>query len=145
MSATRVRGRGVEHRLTPGQHLREEIARIGLNQAAVCKATGVSRQTINNIINDRQAISRAMAGKLARVTGQSSDYWLRASFSSAPNVEEDSISNASTPPAGDRILVNYQITYAATPSALVPESGSSFRKIISAVPVWSKDSQKEES
>jgi deoxycytidine triphosphate deaminase/addiction module HigA family antidote len=66
--------------LTPGEHLRAEIERLGLDQVAVSRATGVSRQSINNIVNDRQPISRAMAGKLARLTGHSADYWLRATF-----------------------------------------------------------------
>jgi addiction module HigA family antidote len=67
-------------RATPGAHLRAELKRLGLDQVAVSKATGVSRQSVNNIINGRQPISRAMAGKLARLTGHSSDYWLSESF-----------------------------------------------------------------
>ena len=67
-------------RLTPGAHLRAEIERLGLDQVAVSKATGVSRQSVNNIVNGRQAISRAMAGKLGRLTGRSSDYWLSTFF-----------------------------------------------------------------
>jgi addiction module HigA family antidote len=66
--------------LTPGAHLRAEIERLGLDQVAVSKATGVSRQSVNNIINGRQPISRAMAGKLGRLTGRSSDYWLSEFF-----------------------------------------------------------------
>lgn len=48
--------------LTPGEHLRAEINRLGLDQVTLSKATGVSRQSINNVINNRQPISRAMAG-----------------------------------------------------------------------------------
>jgi deoxycytidine triphosphate deaminase/addiction module HigA family antidote len=66
--------------LSPGAHLRAEIERLGLDQVAIAEATGVSRQTINNIVNRRQAISRAMAAKLGRLTGRSSDYWLRSHF-----------------------------------------------------------------
>ena len=112
MSAKRGRDRSVDDTLTPGQHLRAEIERLGFDQVAMCKATGVSRQTINNIVNDRQTISRAMAGKLARVTGRNSDYWLRTSFSSAPRDEPDGTSGTSMRWAGDRILVDYQITQA---------------------------------
>ncbi len=74
-------------RLTPGAHLRAEIERLGLDQVAVSKATGVSRQSVNNIVNDRQAISRAMAGKLGRLTGRSSDYWLGAFFAGAGDAQ----------------------------------------------------------
>src|SRR5262245_47474451 len=71
--------------LSPGAHLRAEIERLGLDQVEVAEATGVSRQTINNIVNDRQPISRSMAGKLGRLTKRPSDYWLRANF---PDVDE---------------------------------------------------------
>lgn len=71
---------GETGRATPGTHLRAELRRLGLDQVAVSKATGVSRQSVNNIINGRQPISRAMAGKLGRLTGHSSDYWLSEWF-----------------------------------------------------------------
>ncbi len=90
--------------LKPGDHLRAEFARLGLDQGAVSKATGVSRQSINNIVNGRQPISRAMAAKLGRLTGRTSDYWLQASFSGADR----------TTTAGPRggVLVNHQIARA---------------------------------
>ena len=112
MSATRRRERAALSELTPGQHLRAEIERLGLDQVAVRKVTGVSRQTINNIVNDRQPISRAMAGKLGRLTGRSSDYWLRASFSIAPRAEHSAKSGADLRPFGGGVLVNHQITHA---------------------------------
>lgn len=66
--------------MKPGQHLRAELLRLGFDQVAASIAIRVSRQSINNIINGRQAISRAMAGKLGRLTGRTSDYWLAQSF-----------------------------------------------------------------
>jgi addiction module HigA family antidote len=89
-------------RLTPGAHLRAEIERLGLDQVAVSKATGVSRQSVNNIVNGRQTISRGMAGKLGRLTGRSSDYWLSAFFASdgARSAREPSMAG---------VLVNHQI------------------------------------
>ncbi len=65
---------------TPGEHLRSEMQRLGFDQGTLAHALGVSRQSVNNIVTDRLPISRAMAGKLARVTGRSSDYWLQAAF-----------------------------------------------------------------
>ena len=41
-------------RKNPGAHLRAELRKLGLDQVAVSKATGVSRQSVNNIINGRQ-------------------------------------------------------------------------------------------
>jgi dCTP deaminase len=91
--------------LTPGEHLRAEIERLGLDQVAVSQATGVSRQSINNIVNGRQPISRAMADKLGRLTGHSADYWLRARF---PHPAK----HPAEPPHGPGILVNHQIVRA---------------------------------
>jgi len=91
-------------RLTPGEHLRAEIERLGLDQVAVSKATGVSRQSVNNIVNGRQPISRAMAGKLGRLTARSSDYWLGEFFSASSKASRlrDARSAAG-------MLVNHQI------------------------------------
>ena len=87
-------------RASPGAHLRAELKRLGLDQVTVSKATGVSRQSVNNIINGRQPISRAMAGKLGRLTGHSSDYWLSESFGQRRVLER---ARAAAP------LVNHQI------------------------------------
>lgn len=92
-------------RVEPGAHLRAVLLRLGLDQVAVSKATGVSRQSVNNIINGRQPISRAMAGKLGRLTGHSSDYWLSESF--AGPGKAGSAGRASPRVAG--VLVNHQI------------------------------------
>lgn len=98
-------------RLTPGAHLRAEIERLGLDQVAVSKATGVSRQSVNNIVNGRQAISRAMAGKLGRLTGRSSDYWLGAFFAGSGDTQ------AREAFAGG-VLVNHQIIRAVKDSVI---------------------------
>jgi|SRR6185437_6219029 addiction module HigA family antidote len=91
--------------LKPGDHLRAEFARLGLDQGAVSKATGVSRQSINNIVNGRQPISRAMAAKLGRITGHSSDYWLQGSFGGS------AVPTTAAQPRGS-VLVNHQIARA---------------------------------
>jgi addiction module HigA family antidote len=93
-------------RVTPGEHLRAEIQRLGLDQVAVSKATGVSRQSVNNIITGRQVISRAMAGKLGRLTGRSSDYWLSDFFSGTNKPKR------AGEPRIAGVLVNHQIVRA---------------------------------
>lgn len=95
-------------RLTPGAHLRAEIERLGFDQVAVSKATGVSRQSVNNIINGRQPISRAMAGKLGRLTGRSSDYWLSEFFSVTGKARPAKDMRI----AGAGVLVDHQIVRA---------------------------------
>lgn len=89
--------------MTPGAHLRAVLAKLGLDQVAVSEAAGVSRQTVNNIINGRQTISRAMAGKLGRLTGHSSDYWLSEWFSAK---------GATAPLTVAGLLVDHQIARA---------------------------------
>ena len=110
MSATRRPERAAKDELTPGQHLRAELARLGLDQVAVSRATGVSRQSINNIVNDRQPISRAMAGKLGRLTGRSSDYWLHAAYSPAATTAHAAKHGArgAGPSLHGGVLVNHQ-------------------------------------
>ena len=104
---------GVNGGLTPGEHLRAEIERLNLDQVAVSNATGVSRQSINNIVNNRQPISRAMAAKLGRLTGHSSDYWLRAAFPPPHRTGSNAGIAESVPgdgrPFGVGVLVNHQI------------------------------------
>lgn len=96
--------------MTPGTHLRAEILRLGLDQGAVANEMDVSRQTINNIVNDRQPISRSMAAKLGRLTGRSSDYWLRANFPDARSADEGSSTiTADARPTGPTLLVNHEI------------------------------------
>jgi deoxycytidine triphosphate deaminase/addiction module HigA family antidote len=116
----------VERDLTPAEHLRAEIERLGLDQGEVSNATGVSRQSINNIVNGRQPISRAMAARLGRLTGRSSDYWLRASFprllASPPNFTiGNSSEEAVVRPLGAEILVNHQIAKAVKDGTIVIE------------------------
>jgi len=67
-------------KVSPGDHLRAELLRLGIDQVTLSTRVGVSRQTVNNIINGRQEISRAIAKKLGAVTGRPDDYWLRSSF-----------------------------------------------------------------
>jgi deoxycytidine triphosphate deaminase/addiction module HigA family antidote len=109
VAETNIEGSGA---LSPGEHLRAEIERLGLDQIEVSQATSVSRQSINNIINGRQPISRAMALKLGELTGQSADYWLRSEFSPQSSRWSTStiVSKERSPGVG--ILVNDQIVRA---------------------------------
>lgn len=95
--------------LTPGENLRAEIERLGLDQIAVAEATGVSRQSINNIVNNRQPISRAMAARLGVLTGHDKDYWLQSSFaaSNAARAGARRVAAAESRPFGVR--VNHEI------------------------------------
>jgi antitoxin HigA-1 len=63
----------------PGEMLREDfMPDYRLTAASLAEALGVSRQTINEILRERRAISPAMALMLSRLFGNSAEFWLNA-------------------------------------------------------------------
>ena len=46
--------------------------------ADLAKAIKVSRQTVNELINEQRALSAAMAPRLSRYFGNSQEFWLNA-------------------------------------------------------------------
>jgi len=66
----------------PSEMLREGfIPDYDLSTTSMAKALGVSRQTINEILRERRAISSAMALRLSRLFGNSPEFWLNAQHS----------------------------------------------------------------
>ena len=62
---------------TVGEILTEEFMQpLGLTQAALAEAMGVQRKHVNELCNDRRAVTAATALILARVFGNSADFWL---------------------------------------------------------------------
>jgi len=62
---------------TVGEILTEEFLRpMGLTQAALAEAMGVPRKHANELCNDRRAVTAPTALILARVFGNSPDFWL---------------------------------------------------------------------
>jgi antitoxin HigA-1 len=60
-----------------GEILSEEFMQpIGLTQGALAKAMGVARKHVNELCNDRRAVTAPTALILARVFGNSADFWL---------------------------------------------------------------------
>src|SRR3954447_26323154 len=60
-----------------GEILAEEFLRpLGLTQADLARAMGVPRKHVNELCNDRRAITADTALILARVFGNSADFWL---------------------------------------------------------------------
>ncbi len=63
----------------PGEMLREDfIPDYELTVAGLAEALGVSRQTINELLRGRRAVSREMALRLSRLFGNSAEFWLNA-------------------------------------------------------------------
>jgi addiction module HigA family antidote len=49
-----------------------------LTISALAEAVGVSRQSINELLRERRAVSPEMALRLARLFGNSPEFWLNA-------------------------------------------------------------------
>jgi addiction module HigA family antidote len=49
-----------------------------LSVAALADAVGVSRQSVNELLRERRAVSPEMALRLARLFGNSAEFWLNA-------------------------------------------------------------------
>lgn len=60
-----------------GEILTEEFMQpMGLTQASLAEAMGVQRKHVNELCNDRRTVTAATALILARVFGNSADFWL---------------------------------------------------------------------
>ena len=60
-----------------GEILIEEFMEpMGLTQGALAKAMGVQRKHVNELCNNRRAVTAPTALILARVLGNSADFWL---------------------------------------------------------------------
>jgi len=63
----------------PGEMLREDfLPDYGLNKSKLAKALYVSRQTVNELLMERRAVSPLMALRLSRYFRNSPDFWLNA-------------------------------------------------------------------
>ena len=61
----------------PGEILREEfLPEFGLSVSALAEAAGVSRQSMNELLRERRALSPEMALRLGKLFGTSAEYWL---------------------------------------------------------------------
>jgi antitoxin HigA-1 len=61
----------------PGEFLREEfMTDYQLTVKGLAGLLGVSRQTVNDLLRERRAISPEMALRLSRLFGNSAEFWL---------------------------------------------------------------------
>lgn len=73
---TRPRVRRPTH---PGEMLHEDfMPDFGLTVAGLAEAAGVSRQSINELLRGRRAVSPEMALRLSRLFGNTPEFWLNA-------------------------------------------------------------------
>jgi addiction module HigA family antidote len=63
--------------VTVGEMLTEEfLTPMGLTQGALAEAMGVQRRLVNEVCNNRRSVTADTALMLARVFGNSPDFWL---------------------------------------------------------------------
>jgi addiction module HigA family antidote len=58
--------------------LEDFLPDYGLTVGGLAEAAGVSRQTINELLRGRRAVSPEMALRLSRLFGNSPEFWLNA-------------------------------------------------------------------
>ncbi len=71
---------GIKRRPThPGEMLREDfLPDYELTVNGLAEAIGVSRQSVNELLRERRAVSPEMALRLSRLFGNSPEFWLNA-------------------------------------------------------------------
>ena len=63
----------------PGEMLREDfLPDYQLTVAGLAEAAGVSRQSVNELLRGRRAVSPEMALRLGRLFGNSAEFWINA-------------------------------------------------------------------
>lgn len=63
----------------PGEMLREDfIPDYELSVSGLADALGVSRQSVNELLRERRALSPEMVLRLSRLLGNSAEFWLNA-------------------------------------------------------------------
>src|SRR5450756_621902 len=72
-------GKMVRRPTHPGEMLREDfLPDYELTVVGLAEALGVSRQSVNELLRGRRAVSPAMALRLSRLFGNSPEFWLNA-------------------------------------------------------------------
>lgn len=63
----------------PGEMLREDfLPDFGLTASGLARAIGVSRQSVNELLRGRRAVSPEMSLRLGKLFGNSPEFWLKA-------------------------------------------------------------------
>ena len=61
----------------PGELLREDILpALDMSKSAVAMALGISRQTLYDIINEKQSVTAEMAVRFGKLFGNGSGFWV---------------------------------------------------------------------
>jgi len=62
----------------PGALLREDVLpAMGMSKAEIARALGISRQTLYDILNEKQPVTAAMALRFGKFFGNTPESWLK--------------------------------------------------------------------
>ncbi len=62
----------------PGEHLREDILpSLGRSKTEIARLLGVSRQTLYDVLNEKQPITANLALRIGKLVGGGAEIWLR--------------------------------------------------------------------
>ena len=76
----------------PGEILREDfLPDYGLTVRGLATALGVSRQSVNELLRERRAVSPEMAIRLGRLFGNAPEFWLNLQRAVALHVAQVAI------------------------------------------------------
>jgi antitoxin HigA-1 len=60
----------------PGEYIREALEGLGMTQAALAQALGVSATRISRLVREERPVTAELALRLGQAFGQSPQYWL---------------------------------------------------------------------
>ena len=60
----------------PGEYIREALEDLGITQAALAQALGVSAMRISHLVREERPVTAELALRLGQAFGQSPQYWL---------------------------------------------------------------------
>jgi addiction module HigA family antidote len=80
----------------PGEFLREVLDELGLTQAALAQALGVSPMRVSHLLRGERPVTAELALRLGRALGQTPQYWL--------NLQRDHDLKLAQADLGDRLL-----------------------------------------
>jgi addiction module HigA family antidote len=62
----------------PREHLREDILpALGKSRAGIARLLGISRQTLYEVLSEKQPVTANLAVRLGKLCGDGRDIWLR--------------------------------------------------------------------
>ncbi len=82
----------------PGEILREDILpALSMSKTAVAEALGISRQTLYDILNEKQPVTAEMAVRFGKLFGNGGRFWVNLQRSHDLTVAERSVDVSGIP------------------------------------------------